>query len=151
MSLPFNTPTEFTIAKVEVKKELPAQGDRGAATIFKLGLVAPDGSKGWAELFHRGAGGPTEGSKDTLTLEPPKQEGWLPSAKRPSRGGGFKGGRSPADTAAIQRQHSQEMAIRAVSILAQTESLDMERHIKDHIREWTDWFEADIANGGKAK
>lgn len=151
MSLPTGSPVEFTVHRTELKRELPPKDGKPAKAIVKLGLEAPDGEKGWAESFEDRAEGtwPQPGSKHTFTLEQPENPNWALKAKRPGRGGGR--GRSPADTAAIQRQHSQEMAIR---LFAVAEPLLEGRTAKTYlpiIKALTDWFEADIANGGKAK
>lgn len=141
---PYGTLAEFEVATVEVKKVLPASEGRAEATIYKLGLIGPDG-KGYAELFQRGGQAPTEGSKQTFILEAPKQDGWLPSAKPPRQGGGR--GRSPAETKAIQRQHSQEMALRALALTPDSTRKLSDDDLRRDIEAWTDWFERDISGG----
>jgi len=148
VSLPTGTPTEFTIRKVELKRELPAKDGRPPKAIVKLGLEAPDGSKGWAESFENATpdSWPKEGSKQTFTLEAPENPNWLPKVKR-SRGGGRR--RDPAETKAIQRQHSQEMALRWLvwAFPHGVNSDGLAPNSLDDIVEIIDWFDADIANG----
>lgn len=151
MSLPLNEATEFEVAQVEKKKVLPAEGTRPARVILKLGLKHGD-AKGWAEMFAKAdeSDWPQVGSKVTLTLSPGSKPEYPPTAKRPSRGG-FGGGRrrDPAETKAIQRQHSQEMALRALCLLAECGGLDSAA--KDDLRaelvDWADWFDRDISRG----
>ena len=107
--LPYGQPTEFTVAKVEKKKQL----DSGAI-IFKLGLVNGDGEKFWpVEMFcPSGTTPPAEGNKETLVAKPPKQEGWAPGVDRPRKGGGGGGNRrSPQNDASIEAQVALKAAI----------------------------------------
>lgn len=110
-----DTPTEFQIAKAEVKKTIPAKDDKPAATILKLGLVAPDGTKVWPTEFYcrDGTTPPTEGSKETLVLKRPDNPEWALKASRPRSGGGGRGG-APKDTNSIEAQCAFKGAIELI-------------------------------------
>jgi hypothetical protein len=153
VSLPFDNPTPFKVHRVELKKALPARDGKPAKVILKLGLEAPDGSKGYAELFNDEdpATFPKQGGTETFILEAPKQEGWSANAKRPGRGGfGGPRKRDPAETKAIQRQHSQEMALRFAALVwddaaSQQYKMNPEALLGD-IKSFTDWFQEDIGS-----
>lgn len=57
-------------------------------------------------------------------------------------GGGGGGGRSPGETKAIQRQHSQEMALRYHDTLVRTGARPWNL---EQVHQMTDWFETDIS------
>lgn len=91
--LPLDTPTEFEVKKVTLKKTLePKKDGDPTPAIVTLGLVAGE-CAGQAELWIPNVEHlPAEGSKETLIIKPPKQEGWLPGAERPRKGVGGKSG-----------------------------------------------------------
>lgn len=69
------------------------------------------------------------------------------NGSRSSGGGGFP----PDVQAAITRQHSQEMAIRALALGGLgRDSLEDWDEAKGAIREWTDWFQADVDAAAEA-
>ena len=147
---PYGRETEFEVGAVEEKKRGTSQKSGRVWVILKLGLIAPNGAKQWAEMFagEDEASWPKVGSKIVLNVSPAEREDWLPKVERPGRGGGggVPRGRSPADTAAIQRQHSQEMGLRWAAILAAAGRLDGGFGI-EQLRSYIDWFEADIDPG----
>lgn len=102
MPLPIGVETTFKVARAEIKKTLPPKDGKGPATIIKLGLVAPDGEKGWAEFFcPDGTLPPGEDTSETFILE---NSDYGLKAKRPRKGGWGGGGRKvdPAEDAARQ-------------------------------------------------
>lgn len=139
MTLPTNTPTEFKVHRVEEKKTLPAKDGRPAKMILKLGVEA-NGSKGWGDLFADidPATWPVEGSTATFIAEPPREEGWNYTLKRPSKGGAPRG-RSPQETKAIQRQSARRDAMEYAAINA---SCNGKVPSLDQIKAWTDELEA---------
>ena len=69
---------------------------------------------------------------------------------RKARANGF-GGRTPRDSGRIERQHSQEMAIRAVALIHDIDPARLEvEKLADVITFWTDWFVADLDTGSSA-
>lgn len=115
-----DTPADFQVAKVEHVKTK----DDGAH-IVKLGLVASNGWKGWAECFCKKAEDiPAEGKTAKLGLKDDPKWGlkaWLPR-KGGGGGGGFKG--RPADPkaeaykqTAIIHQHSQTLALEVLRVI----------------------------------
>lgn len=93
-----------------------ASGDVTLTRKLQLGLVAPDGAKGWAEIWCPSAEKiPVEGSQETLILAQPDNPEWLPKASRPKGGagggGGFKG-KSPADLAAERASIEAQVAFK---------------------------------------
>lgn len=65
--------------------------------------------------------------------------------------GGFGGGgyrpRDPAETAAIQRQHSQSVAVEYLRYRAMLGDVPGEWKTRDGLRELIDWFQRDIEDG----
>jgi hypothetical protein len=60
------------------------------------------------------------------------------------RGGGFGGGMSPERQAAVQRQHSQEMAIRMLDAFEPRLDGRTAKTYLPQIKALTDWFDADV-------
>lgn len=84
------------------------------------------------------------------------QNGGLPKIKpvRQQQGGGGGGARggggmSPERQAAITRQHSQEMAIRAMAAAGQLQGANNEA-IANGLKSWADWFDADVKRAAGA-
>lgn len=85
MPLPIGFETTFKVARAEIKKTLSPKDGKGPATVIKLGLVAPNGEKGWAEFFcPDGTLPPGEDTSETLILE---NSDYGLKAKRPRKGG----------------------------------------------------------------
>lgn len=127
---PFDTDCDWQIKKVEVKRQ--DEGTKGPYTILKVGVIAPNGWRGWVEIFHPGQDQskyPAEGSTRKGKLERPKKPEYLPSlrlARAGGGGGGYRGGgggspRDPIEEAARQAmivaQHSQSAAIAELALL----------------------------------
>jgi len=100
---------EYTVTDMEVVKEMPGnpQEKGGPAKVLRLSLEEDPRQP---ELFTVASTPlPTVGEKYEGTIE---DSPYGPKFKRPggkAQGAGFK--RSPADTKAIQRQHSQQIAL----------------------------------------
>jgi hypothetical protein len=94
---------------------------------------------------------PQPGAKLDLTLEPHKRFEDKLKASR-VRQGAFGGGAamSPERTNAIQRQHSQEMALRYAAIKGNKELLPDPFTLED-LRKVIDWFEKDISPDARQK
>lgn len=112
MNLITDTPTPYTVHKVETKKELPARDGKPAKMILRLGLEDPQNAKGWAEFFADAdpKTWPAEGETTTLILSQPENPAWSLKARRPGRGGGGGRGRSPAETKRIERMAAHKTA-----------------------------------------
>lgn len=112
---PIDTPTEFTVKKVEVKKMLPPKNEgEQPAVVMKLGLLAPNGAKGWpVEMWCPSATqAPKENQRVTLVVTKPDNPNWALKATPPRKGGGKPGGgRSPANDASIEAQVALKAAI----------------------------------------
>lgn len=84
-------------------------------------------------------------------IEASKNDHYPDKLKKVSQGGGGGGfkPRDPAEIKAIQRQHSQEMAIRTLSlafyggVFAPESATDL----LNKVQSTADWFDKDIANG----
>lgn len=134
---------EYTVIDAKKKKDVP-DAKFGAAVVYELTLDAGNGSGNIeAEWFTKAATPlPQAGER----LEGELSEGkYGKDFKRSQNGsGGF--GRSPRDSRRIERQHSQEMAVRAISVGTGgkvPENIDL----RSTIRDWTDWFQADLDVG----
>ena len=100
---------EFELKDVEVKKEMPDYSG-GPAKVLKLTLEDQGGNTHQAEMFTMAStASPTIGQKLEGEIS---ESDYGPKFSRggAKKGGGFK--KSPAETKAIQRQHSQEMMLR---------------------------------------
>lgn len=74
-----------------------------------------------------------------------KDEGFGKELRKVGGNGRKPMGRSPADTKAIQRQHSQEMALRYLTLKAQI-GVVKEDFTMEQLGKIIDWFEKDIAS-----
>jgi len=94
---------------------------------------------------------PQPGTRGEWILEP-SQYGL--KAKKPRTGapggGGFRP-RDPKESSAIQRQHSQEMALRLLAVQVTRGQLTEGTDIKATIKGYADWFDDDIAAGVERK
>jgi hypothetical protein len=91
---------------------------------------------------------PAIGSTMDLTLTPdPKYPAKMKAKKVYVASGAGSGGfqRSPEESAKMQRQHSQEMALRYAAIRAEKEMLPEPFKLAD-LKSVIDWFEKDIAD-----
>jgi hypothetical protein len=130
----------YAVTAAEEKKRV--DGKYGPMVVFNLRLKGPDGIEHTAEWFTKAT---TPLPAPGTSLEGDLEDGqYGKSFKKAKPANGF-GGREPRDSGRIERQHSQEMALRAISTLKLTEydSRDGYRRI---IKEWTDWFVADLDN-----
>lgn len=131
----------FTVQAASQKKLLPDNG-RGAKQVINLTLADGDQPPVIAEWFTNATTPlPTPGSTLDGTVE---QSDYGPKFKK---AGGFGGGprqRDPRESAQIQRQHSQEMALRYAALRADKEMLPEPFTLAD-LRKVIDWFEQDIA------
>lgn len=134
----------FTVQAASQKKLLPDNG-RGAKQVMNLTLAEGNNAPVIAEWFTNATTPlPTVGSTLEGTIEP---SDYGPKFKK---AGGFTGGggggprqRDPRESAQIQRQHSQEMALRYAAIRAEKEMLPEPFKLED-LRAVIDWFEKDI-------
>jgi hypothetical protein len=92
---------------------------------------------------------PKVGDTLDLDLEPhPRFDGKLKAKRVRQFQGGGGGGKSPEQQNAIQRQHSQEMALRYAAIRAEKGQLPEPFSLED-LRKVIDWFENDINPAGR--
>ncbi len=126
--------SELTITEVEVSKELPGWQGKGA----KVFRYTVEGDERRPEDFVPNG---SEPKKVGDTIEGIEDSDYGPKVKKAQRNGRGGGGRSPADTKAIQRQHSQEMALRReANIIARGHK----PYDGDQLRSVINWFEEDI-------
>src|SRR5574341_740498 len=92
-----------TIKEARKVEDKPGNDTRPALTIYKV--ITDEGTEG--EMARRSSDGPPP-TGAAVTIEPSQ---YGPKAKLVSQNGRGRG-RSPQETKAIQRQHSQEMALR---------------------------------------
>lgn len=150
---------QHTVEAVEVKKQLEATPDRKAATIYRLVVKSPEGQSVPCELYQLSTTpAPTIGAQLDGTIEPSSNPEYLPSFKKPKGnfgGGGGGGDWSPERTAAVQRQHSQEMAIRflvATGKLHPGMADQPSSEVLGRVETIAKWFDADIKEAAdKAK
>lgn len=135
----------FTVTAASVKKEVP-DAKFGPAKV--IALTFSDGRQ--AEWFTKATTAiPAPGS--TLEGEVTQTNYGL-SFKKASSGGGYGGGgMTPERQRAIQRQHSQDMA---VQLMAAFEPVTEGRTAKAYlevVRELADWFDADVNRVAEVK
>lgn len=135
---------EYTLKDLEVKKDMPGYSG-GPAKVLELTLEDDSGTH-TAEMFTMASTPlPSIGDKMEGTIEPsdygPK---WKKAGGRQG-GGGFK--RSPAETAAIQRQHSQEQALRRE---ANVIAAGGRPYSREQLVAVINFFEADIKSKDKS-
>jgi hypothetical protein len=144
----------YTVTAAEEKKRV--DGKYGPMVVFNLRLKGPDGIEHTAEWFTKAT---TPLPAPGTSLEGDLEDGqYGKSFKKAKPANGFSGGGGAKDAyweakeqrdiegiVRMGRAHSQEMALRAISTLKLTEydSRDGYRRI---IKEWTDWFVADLDN-----
>jgi hypothetical protein len=130
----------YTVTAAEEKKKF--DGKYGPMVVFTLRLKGSDGIEHTAEWLTKAT---TPLPATGTSLEGDLEDGqYGKSFKKAKPANGFSGGgMSPERQAAVQRQHSQEMAIRAVALLTQ-EVKPTTDALRASIREWTDWFDADV-------
>lgn len=144
---------QHTIESVEVKKQLDASGDRKAAVIYRLVVKTPEGNSVPCELYQlQTTAAPTVGQQLDGHIEPASNPEYLPSFKKPKGnyggGGGGGGDWSPERTAAVQRQHSQEMALRFLVATGKLHPGMAEQPSKEALERVdliANWFDGDIA------
>lgn len=136
----------YTVTAAVKKKDVPAKEEgRQPMQVIGLLLTDGDGKAQEAEWFTRATTQvPAEGQQLEGTLEPGPYG--LKFKKAPVATGFGGRARDPRETAAIQRQHSQEMALRALTVrVAQGEQFDRDS-FWEALRAAIDWFEQDIQN-----
>jgi hypothetical protein len=143
---------EYTIVEAVHKKDMPPKEGFKPSQIIALKLS--DGTTTHeAEWITSKDTDPSSlaGTRKGFTLEP-SQYGMKAKADRPAfgGGGGFKP-RDPKETAAIQRQHSQHMAVLLLQAKAQAGVLTVEEVSSGKLKQLADWFDDDIAAGVERK
>lgn len=135
----------YTVVKAEQKKTI--NGQHGELVVWGLTLRNGDGKEAQVETVSKPTTTYSEGQ--SVEGEVSNSDYGLKFKRAMSGGGGFRGGgRSPADTKAIQRQHSQEMALRLLSLEAQLGARTTVSF--DEVSKLADQFDRDIANGKAA-
>lgn len=131
--------SELTITEVEVDKELPSWQGKGA----KVYRLTVEGDERRPELFVPNDQQPPKVGETIPGIE---DSDYGPKVKRQAKGGGgFK--RSPAETAAIQRQHSQDMALqREANMIA----AGHRPYTGEQLRSVINWFDEDIKGKDRA-
>jgi hypothetical protein len=134
----------FTVTGIQKVEDKPAEGEYRAQKVISFGLQEagkePLNARWWTVPD---ANVPAVGSQIEGTLEQ-KPYGW--KFKKASAGGfgGGGRGRSPEETKAIVRQHSQEMALRYAAIRAQQGKLPEDFKLTD-LATIINWFVKDAA------
>jgi hypothetical protein len=130
----------YAVTAAEEKKRV--DGKYGPMVVFNLRLKGPDGIEHTAEWFTKAT---TPLPAPGTSLEGDLEDGqYGKSFKKAKPANGF-GGREPRDSGRIERQHSQEMALRALAFLGTPTNASPEV-LKQTIKAWTDWFVADLDN-----
>lgn len=139
---------DFTIQQVGVADQWPGSDGTMMATY-------PVMFQGQVEAAHitrpANAPPPAMGEQLTGSIGPKNQWDRRPFKKaKPAggRGGGQGGGRSPEDQRSIVRQHSQEMALRAIELGATFGVIgkpDSSKGLMVLVGQMADWFEKDAA------
>lgn len=141
----------YTVTMLE--REKPWSGDYGAMIDYTVTLKDSDGKEHAGVVVAQKEKTPpvTVGQTLTGTVEPGK---WGPKFKKEQlQGGGGGGGfrpRDPKETAAIQRQHSQEMALRfmgAIDLSAAVEGKSASEVLEQVLKPLISWFQRDIDAG----
>jgi hypothetical protein len=112
--------------------------------------VQIEGRDEWFVLTQKEGGPhpiPAPGQSFAATVdESPKEKGYPPKLKRDQQFRGGGGGRSPEERKSIVRQHSQEMALRAMAIQVSVSGDCWEgERFWQAVKAATDWFEKDAA------
>lgn len=140
----------YEVVEAEHKIDKPDLG-YGPKQIIALALKDHNGDVTAVEWYtNKATGVPNVGMTIEGDITPGKFGGWsFKKAKPQGFGGGGGGGgwkpRDPKDTAAIQRQHSQEMALRYLAI-QQSRGKVNDAFTLDGLKAIVDWFELDIQN-----
>lgn len=139
----------LTVKTIESQREkqIPGKGD-----FISYRLTVTDGTTETpnVELFQKKESVPPEVGKtyENWSIETGQ---YGPKVKKEPRAGGFGGPprqRDPKETAAIQRQHSQSVAVEYLIFRAQTdEEIPAEWLTRDGLRDLIDWFQRDIEWG----
>lgn len=108
---------------------------------YTVRAKGPDGEQTY-QINRKPTSGPPEMGADEYEITPPKPgTSFPPKIKKVYRGGGGGGGGMPPERQrAIQRQHSQEMALRLIEIQVGGKG----QVNKDELTYWADWFDADV-------
>lgn len=145
-------PATYTIRKVHDNPRSWQSKQGGPMVSYKVDLDGPNGRDGVEWSRREGSAMPVVGQRVEGEIE---QGNYGPKLKvaRPA-GTGFGGGgfrpRDPKETAAIQRQHSQEMALRfldAVDLGEATLGKTGKQILESVVRPLIDWFQRDIEDG----
>jgi hypothetical protein len=136
----------YTVTGSIQKKDLP-DAQNGPAQVIGLNLQDQQGMAINAEWFTKATTPlPGPGSQIEGTIE---ESPYGPKFKKASAGfGGGGGARSPEDKRSIVRQHSQDMALRALDLglqLGVVTRPEDSRTFMDLISKTTDWFVKDAA------
>lgn len=134
-------PDTYTV--VDATKKKSVDGKFGPMQVVALRLQ--NGAEVLATEWFTKASTPLPAAGETL--EGDVTEGKY--GKEFKKAQGF-GGRSPRDSRRIERQHSQEMALRALALLGGELQEDDWVDVRHDIKWWTDWFvtDLDVAGGG---
>lgn len=138
----------LTVTMLESQRDVDLK-DKGWFTSYKVTVNDGSTETAGAELFQRKDSVPPKvGDVIDGTLEPGK---YGPKIRKNAKPGGFGGGprqRDPKETAAIQRQHSQSVAVEYLIFRAQLDDeLPKEWLTRDGLRDLIDWFQEDIEYG----
>ncbi len=153
---PENTPTvgqvkSFVVIQMPATREkkawtkIKSAGAEQGGTPFKITAVKPTGftdSHGNVSFnLDIEPAGAQEGTTPSTTASPARQNG----------GGSTYGGRSPETQARIERQHSQEMAIRYCTMVGGLPKMTEEMSDTDRLRFMIDFFQRDIGRDPTVK
>lgn len=137
----------YKLHSAEKVKKLPPSGQRGELQVWKVELESVDGDKIEAEQLTKpdnspgDIGGFVDGTITNSEYGPKFRKDAAPREGR--------GGRSPQETAAIQTQHSQEMALRLLAIKYPPGQLP--ENWRDQVMAVTDYFDDQITRGVERK
>lgn len=133
----------LTVKEVVSQREKTIEG-KGTFVSYRLNVDQDGTLIQGAELFQKQeTPAPKPGDTIDGTIETDEKFGpKIKKAQKFTGGGGWRP-RDPKETAAIQRQHSQEMALRYLTVRASQGKLP-EDFKMDQLRTIIDWFQADI-------
>jgi hypothetical protein len=142
-------PEDMTISKVGASRTFSTQ--HGEFVSYRIELEGP----GEAELVQKPTTPVPEVGQSVFGELVPGKEGFPPKLKKAqqAKGSWSPSKRDPAEVKAIQRQHSQEMALRAVNIalahgvIPAADLADDSRQFFQIVKDAADYFDKDIANG----
>lgn len=145
----------YEIASVENEGKHVRTFNDSYGTKYVFRVACTDGTV--AETNKQSEEPPKVGDRYTKLLQPKvgAPEGALPSLREKEYEGGNGSGprssgggkaRSPEETKAIQRQHSQEMALRWTAVQASRGKVP-DDFAYEQLKPIIDWFEKDIGNG----